>query len=125
MVDKDLCIACVQPVASHLRHVLLGARHSQLERGGRKVEGVSSVTEELVPGNMLRWGKFKKEGIWVGKIRCMVSIGRYVKISSKSRKVEKWKGFIVNLEKSKSQKVERCHFQFRKVEKLKSKKASF
>ena len=111
MVDKDLCIACVQPVASHLRHVLLGARHSQLERGGRKVEGVSSVTEE-----MLRWGNFKKEGIWVGKMRCMVSIGRYVKICSKSRKVEKWKGFIVNFEKSKSQKVEGSHFQFRKVE---------
>ena len=38
---------------------------------------------------------------------------------SKSRKIEKWKGFIVNFEKSKSQKVEGSHFQFQKVEKSK------
>jgi len=40
----------------------------------------------------------------------------------KCRKIEKWKGFILNFEKSKSRKMEGFHVQFREVSKSKRQK---
>ena len=63
---------------------------------------------------------------WVGKMCCKAPGGKYSNQFRKveKRKVEKWKGFVLNFEKSKckkslSEKVPFC--EFRKVEESKSK----
>jgi hypothetical protein len=70
----------------------------------------------VVKGDFLKWG------FW-GKMCCKAPGGKYAQFRKvEKRKIEKWKDFVLNFEKSKSpkaksRKVKRCLCEFQKVEK--------